>query len=87
MVNINTIRDFEPKGWRWKVSKDKRILSVENRDETIWYKRQRIGSQQYNQIRRDEINTAEKMIGIVGRLTGNQLRISSEQENLEVLSK
>jgi len=60
---------------------------VENGDETIWYKRQQIGSRQYKEISRDEINTAEKMIGILGRLIGNQLRIYGEQEDLEVVSE
>jgi len=86
-LNITTIRDFEPKGWRWKISEDKMFLRVENSDETTWYKQNSRGSWKYNKISSVEINTLDKMIGIVGRLTGNQLRISGAQGNLETLSE
>ena len=45
-ININTVQDFIPKDWRWKLSQNKRLLSIR---EEIDSKKYGIGSKKIGQ--------------------------------------
>jgi len=44
--NVETYWDFVVE-WRWRISNDRNIMSIENNSETTWYKRSKEGSSWY----------------------------------------
>ena len=85
---VNTKWDFEA-DWRWKISVNKEIVSIENRGETKTYKRIGVNSMIY--VFNDQCEIGEETLGCIGRLNENNMVIinsiqekkDNEEEELE----